>query len=480
MTAAAHLYDAFEYPSYPHVRTHPARLGAIAGLLGLDPAPAGRCRTLELGCGDGANLIAMAAALPGARFVGVDAAARPVAAGNALARAAGLENVALRELDLERLPPDLGEFDYVIAHGVYSWVPPTTRAALLAACGRLLAPHGVALVSYNAYPGSHLRDMTGEMLAFHLRGVEDPRAKVSGARVLIDAIATTDVDVPHARALRDQMRRLAAASDALLFHDDLSSVNTPVYFHEFMEHAQEHGLQFLSEADPSASRLSTLAPEAKRLLDGLPGDVVVREQYLDFLTNRMFRTTLLCRDQAPVRRSLRAADVESLAVAAPLTAAPDSSGRFDARDGGTIESREPFVQAALRALAAEWPVPLRFERLVALAEEEGRIRATEERVGELQSALLYAWMGGVVDLWSELPRVVRHPGARPAVSALARTQAERGATAVSTLVHSTVVLDDPEVRRLLPLIDGTRDREGLGPDALGALERMAGAGLLVA
>jgi methyltransferase-like protein/2-polyprenyl-3-methyl-5-hydroxy-6-metoxy-1,4-benzoquinol methylase len=477
MTDAARPYDEFGYPSYPHVRTHPARLGAVGRLLGLDPAAAGSCRTLELGCGDGTNLIAMAAALPGSRFVGVDAAARPIAAGNELVRAAGLTNVELRELDLERLPPDLGQFDYVVAHGVYSWVPASTRTALLAACGQLLAPHGVALVSYNAYPGSHLRDMTGRMLAFHLRDLTDAAEMVSGAREFIEAVEATGVDSPEARALRDQMARLAGAGDALLYHDDLARVNAPVYFHEFMKDAGAHGLQFLSEADPSTSRLSALAPATRRLLQSLPDDVVVREQYLDFLTNRMFRSTLLCREHAPVRRSLRAADVESLAVAAPVTAVSGAVGRFEARNGGTIESREPFVQAALRVLGAEWPVPLEFGALAARAEERGT-RASEAQVGELEKALLYAWMGGVVDLWSEPPPVARHPGERPVASPLARAQVESGATAVSTLVHATVVLGAVE-RRAIGLLDGARRAESLESEFPGVLERLAAAGLLL-
>jgi tRNA G46 methylase TrmB len=65
-------YDEVLYPSYTHNQTHPDRLATIATLFGLTPAPVERCRVLELGCGNGSNLVPMAYGLPGSEFVGID------------------------------------------------------------------------------------------------------------------------------------------------------------------------------------------------------------------------------------------------------------------------------------------------------------------------------------------------------------------------------------------------------------------------
>ncbi|HTB49367.1 MAG TPA: class I SAM-dependent methyltransferase, partial [Solirubrobacteraceae bacterium] len=137
-------------------------------LFGLDPAPACGCRVLELGCGDGGNALSLAQSLPGAQVLGVDASPGAIERGRRLGRAAGLANVELRCAMFEDLGEELGKFDYIVAHGVYSWVPPQARGALLDCAKRCLAPEGVAFVSYNAYPGSYLRDMARDMLRYHV------------------------------------------------------------------------------------------------------------------------------------------------------------------------------------------------------------------------------------------------------------------------------------------------------------------------
>ena len=95
-------------------------------LLGIDVAPVATCRVLELACGDGANLVPIAATLPAATFVGFDFAARPIARAQRMIGELGLANVRALGLDLRDVPRDFGTFDYIIAHGLYSWVRPTS------------------------------------------------------------------------------------------------------------------------------------------------------------------------------------------------------------------------------------------------------------------------------------------------------------------------------------------------------------------
>src|SRR5687767_7933784 len=100
MNASAASYDEFPYPSRAQVATHPDRLATIAALLGVRTAPIKRCRVLELGCGDGTNLLAMACGLPESEFLGVDAAANPIAQGQRTIAELGLTNVRLEQRDL--------------------------------------------------------------------------------------------------------------------------------------------------------------------------------------------------------------------------------------------------------------------------------------------------------------------------------------------------------------------------------------------
>ena len=176
------LYDAVPYAGHPFAQTHPDRLATLATLFGLKPAAPGRCRVLELGCGDAGNLAPMALALPETQFVGIDAAPGAIARGRALADAVGLPNLTLETVAIEDFEPDAGGFDYVIAHGVYSWLPAPARDRLLALCARALARSGVAYVSYNALPGGRLREALRDVLRFHTAEFEDPTERVGQAR----------------------------------------------------------------------------------------------------------------------------------------------------------------------------------------------------------------------------------------------------------------------------------------------------------
>jgi SAM-dependent methyltransferase len=447
---------------------------------------------LELGCGDGGNALSIAQTLPGAEVLGVDAAGAAVARGRALADAAGLENVELRAGDFESLAAEeeLGRVDYVVAHGVYSWIPPAARVALLACVARCLAPHGIAFLSYNAYPGSYLRDMARDVLRFHLRDVEDPAARLAGAHELMRTIVAIDEPSPYARVLREHLERMLGASDVLLFHDDLADVSTPFYLHEVVEHAERHGLRFLSEADLAESLIRDVPDGAVQLMATLPDDAVVREQYLDFFKNRMFRQTLLCRAEVPVRRALDDGALERLAIASSARGGErtlDGGETYATPEGVSMTTSEPLVRGAMDALAAAWPAALPFPALRERALAAAGPGAPPQLVGErLREVLLEACLARVVELHGCPPPVAVSAGERPRASGLARAQLAAGAPAVSSLLHANVRLTDADAA-LLALLDGTRDRAALRaalghgePELEEALARLGSLGLLAA
>jgi SAM-dependent methyltransferase len=487
-------YDLFEYPGYAYPATHPARLEAIARLFGLRPKPAERSRVLELGCGDGGNLLSLAQALPGARLVGIDAAAGAVERGTRRARAAGLENVELRCMDLQELPEgealgEAGSFDYILSHGVYSWIPPGVRVALLAGVRRYLALMGVAYVSYNAYPGSYLRDMARDILGYHVRDIEDPQRKLVAAQELMQTIVAIEEPSPYAQVLREHMERMLRYSTALLFHDDLAEISTPFYFHEFVEHVTRHRLAFLAEADLFESQMRDVPDSAGRLMASLPDDAVVREQYLDFFKNRMFRQTLLCHVDAPVSRELDDLAIEALSISSPARAEAQQAVEgetFSTPEGYTVTTSEPLVQAAMRALGEAWPRALDFPTLLERALQAAGDEAPEELVrARLRVVLLQAYLARIVMLQGCPPPVANRAGEHPTASPLARAQSAAGTETVSSLLHANVRLEGELEPRLLPLLDGTQGGAELA-QTLGvseaqvaeSLARLASLGLL--
>jgi SAM-dependent methyltransferase len=425
-------YDEIAYPGFPFPETHPDRLYVIGHLLGMDPAPAPRCRVLELGCGDGGNLIPMALALPGSEFVGIDLAAQPIARGQALAGELGLRNIRLLQMDLREFGPDLGVFDYVIAYGLYSWVPEDARRKVMEIAGGHLRPQGIAYVSYNAYPGCHPRMMLREMMLAHTRTAGSSDERIRMARQFLASLEESPTLAGEYGALvKAEARRLVGRTDAALYHDELGEFYHPLYFREFIGEAAAQGLQYLTEA--------TLSDTAT--------GIVEREQHLDFLKGRAFRQTLLCRSELEIDHRLRSAEIAGLYAACSATAsAAGAETEFRTPRSG-LRTVHPAAIAVLNALIECWP------RAVAVPELPGDPR-------EVEGILMSAFTAGMVRLSAAPPALAATPGERPVASPLARIQARAGET-VTTLLHTSIEIRDPVARRLLVLLDGTRDRAAL-------------------
>ena len=415
---------------------------------------------LELGCGDGGNLVPMALAMPGASFVGVDAASRAIARGQVLSAELGIANLTLEARAIEELSPAPGTFDYVIAHGVYSWVPAAVRDRLLAVSREALSDEGVAYVSYNALPGGRLRQALRDMLIFHTAELADPRERVAQARALLRFLLDGAPREDRLGALvRDQAERMLARSDATLLHDELAAINDAVYFHDFAAHAARHGLQYLAEADFFEMQIGAASEPAAQALLAVE-DPVRREQYLDFLKARMFRQTLLCRAELAIDRTPHPEVLERLAVStqAQPRGEPGADGAqaFAGPAGSTLTTDHPLVIDALKRAASAWPAALWVRDLLG-----PQARADDRRA--LCDALLRSYAANVVALHAHPPRPATAPGDAPRATALARRQARAGGV-VTNLRHASVRIEDDLGRRLVTLLDGTRDRAALAAE----------------
>jgi methyltransferase-like protein/cyclopropane fatty-acyl-phospholipid synthase-like methyltransferase len=465
-------YDVVPYPSRAQVRLHPERTATIARLLGVELADVRRCRVLELGCGDGVNLASMAVAHPESRFVGIDLASRPIAFGRELVLDAGLGNVELREGDLTALPDELGTFDYVIAHGVYSWVPPAVRDALLSACRRFLAPNGVAYVSYAVYPGCHLRELVRDMMLIHTDGIENPLEKVTEGKNFVRFVKEQQAAGPaYAELLAHELERLDSVSPEYLFHDDFSTENSPVYFGAFLQHAREHGLDFFAEAQFSSFYDPKISREQRRLLKALSaGDVAREEQYMDFLRLRAFRQTLLCHEGRSIDRTSDLERVFELFASSEMkpTSVPpalfdDTPELFRTSRGAELTTSSPILKVSLSLLGSAWPRALAVADLFRDARESltklGLTLTPDDR-DVFARSLVQGAAVGLVELGVLPARFAHRPGERPEASPLVRAQARRGPE-VTSLRHAQHHIADSVTRHLLTLLDGKRTRSEL-------------------
>jgi SAM-dependent methyltransferase len=217
-------YDELPYRDRAFEFMHPNALARTAILAGLDAPPIEGCRVLELGCAAGANLMAMAEGLPGATFVGIDLSPRQIEAGRRTAESLGLTNVRLEAMSIVDLTPDFGQFDYILCHGVYSWVPPEVQARILEVCRDNLATQGLACVSYNTYPGWHARGSVREMMLYHVDPDATPALRVRQARQMIEALAAIAAQTHQSersplKAIREELELVRDAEDDYIFHE---------------------------------------------------------------------------------------------------------------------------------------------------------------------------------------------------------------------------------------------------------------------
>lgn len=457
-------YNEVPYQGSPFPQAHIHRLATNAHLAGLDPPDVRSCRVLELGCGDGAHLIPMAMEFPESQFVGIDLAEMPIARASDLARELGLDNITFRTGDVAQLSGQPGECDYLIAHGLYSWVPPAVQDKILELAGRLLAPSGVAYISYNAYPAWHIREMTRNMARIHTAGLTDPVEMRNRTITLLAAIyRSQEQREPYRETVRAEMERVNAKEPYLFFHDDLAEHASPVYFSQLVKRAAAHGLQYLSDAEPANT--SDIAPDVLEALNQIT-DIIEWEQFYDFLTLRGFRRTLLCRADCVLHRDARAERLKQLHFAAALKpeTAPDLStfapAQFNAINGSSITVNQPFVKAVLWELAQAWPASVTFDTLVEKARAIAPLLSPAEGEDLVREVLTRLHLPGVLEISVHPYPYPRQPSERPAASKLARLQL-RNASRVTSLRHRPVDLDNELAKALLPLLDGTRDRETL-------------------
>lgn len=465
---AANPYDALPYDSHPFPQTHPARLATVATLFGLTPAPVETCRVLELGCAAGGNIASVGEMFPGCEIVGVDLSARQIADGRRVVEAAGLTNVDLRHASITDIDDGYGTFDYIICHGVFSWVPDPVRQKILAVCSANLKPTGVAYVSYNTFPGWHMRGMLRDMMRFHADRFDSPPQKVGQARALIDflAQATKNDTGPYGALLRQELEAIRHQADHYLYHEHLEEVNDPLYFHQFVDMAQRHNLRYLGEARLPTMVTTNFSPEVRKTISTVATDQIQVEQYLDFVRNRTFRETLLVGPAATPNWSIQPSAVRGLHVSAtkkPADSAVDvasatAQAQYTSASGMTLTTTNPVLKAAMRVLGGAWPGTVAFADLD--REVNALLGRQSDDAQQLSVALLNLYLSSNLIEFATVPIEKVGVSARSVALATARARLEADQPGVPSRRHEFLRTNDLD-RRLIPLLDGTRDRDAL-------------------
>jgi SAM-dependent methyltransferase len=451
-------YDLLPYLSMPVAYTQPAHLAGLAALFGVASPAADRARVLELGCASGGNLIPLAARFPRARFLGIDLSARQIADGRDRLAAFGLTNIELRQGDVADLALPANSFDYVICHGVFSWVPPPAQDAIFRISSTCLVDNGIAAISYNVLPGWHLRSPVRDILLHHAGTEGTPQERVARARDMLRQIETaTSGRHAYGSVLRDEAKRMSRMPASYILGEFLAEHNAPATFRDFIGKAERHGLCFLGEADLNAEANELITPDARRDLERIAGtDRNGAEQWLDLFSGRPFRRSLLVKASvarapaAPKQERLKGLYLTSRLIPDPARTKDRTIAFVDGR-GRSITTQTPCIGRALMQLAEAYPATAAVDALAGGTGPDGiRVAKVLLRLlseGRASVSTLALAAGGATE-------------ARPRAWALARAEAAMGQPFVTSMRHVAVEL--PRVAAgVAARLDGTNDQNAL-------------------
>lgn len=467
-------YDVIAYPSKIFSQTNPDRLAVMAKIFGMSPPDVENCRVLELGCGNGSNLFAQAFIFPTSRFVGIDLSENHILDAKKGAEELGLTNIEFRQIDvMEMTEADFGKFDYIIAHGLISWIPDFVRERVFEIYHELLTPNGIGYISYNTYPGGHIRDMARRIMRFHTRDTDKPTEKVQKAMTFLAFLVENSIEKEAFQPfLTKELERHFDHETADIYHDDLAEFYQPVYFYEFVETLQKHGLQFLSESEITAMSMHSFSKDVQEMINSL-GSIEEREQYLDFLRGRFFRQTLICHQEVELNRQIDPSILQDFYISSPIRPLNEITDlatrkveKFVGRKNAGVEIDHPLTKAALIYLGEIFANSADFNELIENARrilEENNFQSDDwEQERNIITQIFWQmyYSTGLIEINVNRRKISTNVGDKPQVNRLAAWQIKHGAN-ISTYLGTSIKIDDEISHRLIELMDGTRTRAEL-------------------
>ena len=262
-------YDTFLYISKPFSSTNINNLYAKAKIYGLDPVPVHKARVLELGASCGGNIIPQAMYYPTATFTGIDLSSVQVQHGNEIIKSIGLTNVTLLEKNIMDVDKSFGTFDYIIVHGIWSWVPDMVKDKILDICSENLSNRGIAYVSYNTYPGWKRLEQLREIMLYADKRAEDKDLlertlyTKSVLKLVAETMNSDDRSRTQSNYKINNINRVLQSNDYYVAHEYLETYNDPVYVSDFIERARQHGCAYVGDESLQRSFITWLSGDVE-------------------------------------------------------------------------------------------------------------------------------------------------------------------------------------------------------------------------
>jgi methyltransferase-like protein/ubiquinone/menaquinone biosynthesis C-methylase UbiE len=451
------IYDSFPYPY-----THPISMAALGTVMGLKPAGIEKARILEIGCASGSNIIPIAFDHPHAKVVGVDISKQDIELGQKHIKELGLKNISLLDCSVEDFAKSNKQtFDYVICHGVFSWVAPKTQKAILQLMHDSLDKNGMAYVSYNTYPGWHGLDAFKHMAQYHSKRFDGVEEKITQSYALFDFLlkGISNKDHPYPKLLKQEIEFIESHPPSYVEQELLGEHHQPLYFHEFIDKIHDYELTYVGDVSLHFMYLENFPEEVRPALKELSNDIIRFEQYADFIANRRFRNSILCKhsEKLTLNRNVSPHVIEPLHVFSRLNPSQEADGKTSYKNTEgkvAFTTDNPVVVAMLQILHEAKGKTIPVKKLVEKTNfflNTKKDKMIEETV---LGSLLQLYIGELISLYSASEKHITKHTDKPNLYPFARHQLTFQDW-VTNCRHEKVAIGEFE-RKILPLCDGTR------------------------
>jgi methyltransferase-like protein/SAM-dependent methyltransferase len=455
MSSFTNFIDMLPYTSQPMPYTHPHHLASIGQLFGMQPA--NPQRVLELACGDGSNILGIAQTLPRSECWGVDLYATHIAKAKQLAEQAKLNNLVLKAEDIFNFDAAKGTFDYIIAHGIYSWSSKALQQRILYLCQNLLSPNGIAYISYDTYPAND--DVVQRILRYHLQHITNEQTRLEQAYAVLEFLidANFNKNTAYSLMLQAEYNKLQRIPRPELYLAALEEEHHSILFTDFAQSAAAHGLQYLGDTDIASMLPHNLPATVQADLHQFEHDLWKQEQYLDFARGRKHRHSLLVHANTELHRDLTVDLLDNFYLSCDFVFKEVAHNVVNfASRYGTVQVPDSIVIKVLDYFGRQYPRYLQIDELLAAT----NISQTED-INIIKNTLFDCCMQGSIGLHRFKPHYTHEITAQPFASPLARAQLSAGMEQVTNLQNLPVKIDNPLCRELLPYLDGQHQHSDL-------------------
>ena len=470
-------YDKIPYTSYPFHYAYPSHIRAIATLFGLNPPKLETARVLELGSSSGENSMPFAFNYPKSECVAIDLSKVEIKEGQKRLSTLGIKNLDLKVANILDIDDSWGKFDYIYAHGIYSWVPKIVSEKILDISKNNLSPNGIAYVSYNIKPGWNMGMTIRDMMTFHTSNLSNVQEQIQQARAFVNFISSIleGSNSPYAQYLKLEALSISQKTDSYIYGEYLVEHNSQEYFKDFVAKIRKKGLEYLADAHLASMYLYNLPPKAVEKLKDVK-DLVLTEQYMDFVSNKRFRCTLMCNKDNKINRKLESKSLEKLKFTFNIV--PEKSfDEIDIEDNLEVctfyfqnNKAQKFtitnviLKAIFYVFSENLGYQLSINNIAKLAMKKIKKVQLQDIKKELNNSLLNLIFQGYVRVCSEDPLNINNISDKPKVSYLVKNQIKHldinSNLWVTSQLNEIVVISHFEYH-LLQYLDGKHTKKDL-------------------